>query len=277
MGISANTIRLLCMMLRDKDTGGRVVTYGSQGIEADYASLEKYFRTAMHPYTEIQPEDRRTDPTTQYGDTAHQEVFFRMLGFDRVDSIDLFDNENPTIVHDLNSPVPEDLAGSFDLVVDGGTMEHCFDVKTVLANTVRLLKDGGRVLHINPVSGWINHGFYQFSPTLYYDFYTANGFESPEMVIQFGDRYIEYAGGPLPGDFMGKAGLIMFIAKKPVGLTEITNPTQNMYIDKFVKPPPKAASGMKKTLRDTLPESVQSFLVRLRNRYRLFSASKRIS
>jgi hypothetical protein len=39
-----------------------------------------------------------------------------------------------------------------------------------------LVKLGGCILHINPVS-MFNHGFYNLNPTLYNDFYSENGFK----------------------------------------------------------------------------------------------------
>lgn len=78
------------------------------------------------------------------------------------------------IIVDLNVPIPEELIGQFDFVFDGGTMEHCFNVAQAVTNILGMAKVGGYILHGNPLIH-INHGFYNFSPTFYYDFYTQNG------------------------------------------------------------------------------------------------------
>jgi hypothetical protein len=44
------------------------------------------------------------------------------------------------------------------------------------------VKLGGVIFHGNPIS-MINHGFYNFSPTLYHDFYTQNGWEVELMMV----------------------------------------------------------------------------------------------
>ena len=49
---------------------------------------------------------------------------------------------------------------------------------------------GGEIIHAAPTNNWPNHGFYQLSPTLFHDYYTANGFE----VI--GSYFTRYAAVP---------------------------------------------------------------------------------
>src|SRR5262249_37432396 len=109
---------------------------------------------------------------------VHARVFFQMLGLGGYDDLDLTDHEKPTLIHDLNESVPTAWHGRYGLVLDGGTIEHFFDMRTVFANITNLLRVGGDVFHVCPVSGWVNHGFYQFSPCLLSDFYGANGFET---------------------------------------------------------------------------------------------------
>jgi hypothetical protein len=77
-------------------------------------------------------------------------------------------------VADLNNPLPAELASRYDLVYDGGTMEHCFNVGQVMRSILALAKVGGHIVHINPLN-YFNHGFFGFSPTFYHDFYTQSG------------------------------------------------------------------------------------------------------
>lgn len=77
---------------------------------------------------------------------------------------------------DLNAPLPEDLRGRFDLVVDTGTCEHCFNVAQAFVNSCQALRAGGLLVHAAPLTR-INHGFWSFNPTVYPDFFEENGFE----------------------------------------------------------------------------------------------------
>ena len=107
---------------------------------------------------------------------------FLALGFEGYDDIDFDPDEGCTIVHDMNRPVPARLHGQYDLVLEMGTLEHIFDIRAVFESIVRMVKVGGVAFHFSPVN-WFNHGFYNFSPTLFYDVYRVNGFESPIFYI----------------------------------------------------------------------------------------------
>ena len=91
--------------------------------------------------------------------------------------IDVVKHRGNEIILDLNYPnVTSVMASQFDLAIDNGTLEHCFNIGEALINMARLVKSQGFVFHINPLS-MINHGFYNICPTLLYDFYTLNDFE----------------------------------------------------------------------------------------------------
>ena len=100
------------------------------------------------------------------------------LGFDSVIALDKDAFESADLMFDLNEPhIPADLAERFDVIIDSGTLEHVFHLPNALNNIFCMLKVGGRVIHIAPSSNHIDHGFYMFSPTLFWDYYTENRFE----------------------------------------------------------------------------------------------------
>jgi SAM-dependent methyltransferase len=180
---------------------------------------------------------------------AHQQTLFRMLGFHQVDSIDYFSGEGPTYQLDLNYLLPPVLHSRYDLVYDGGCMEHCFNVAQVMANAVMLLKPGGRVIHHVPMNREINHGFYQFSPTLFFDYYDANGFDEMEMKIHFQlpeqESYFIYdprRDRPLPFSFGYEEMYIFFSARKRVACEQIVYPPQSRYASRSVASVPEDQS-----------------------------------
>jgi hypothetical protein len=181
------------------------------------------------------------DEVTQFGKTIHQTTLFRLLGYETTESIDYFPDEHPTYVEDLNCSVPHTLHGRYSLVYDGGTMEHCFNSPQVMKNAVALVKTGGIVIHHVPTNNWVDHGFYQFSPTLFFDFYGANGFTDLEMKIHFLGRrkesFIQYnprIDDPLPY-FLGSKTRVMifFKARKSVDPVDIRFPIQGRYRELF--------------------------------------------
>ncbi len=114
-------------------------------------------------------------------------VFFKMLGFSEVHAVDYSDYEGADIIFDLNSKgaLPEELNGTFDYVINGGTIEHVFDIATAMANISQMIKPGGIVMHISPSEMWPNHGFYSISPTFFIDFYATNNYDVLELEFEF--------------------------------------------------------------------------------------------
>lgn len=94
-----------------------------------------------------------------------------------LDVFDIVTERGCEIPCDLNHPFEETLNETYDVVLDVGTAEHVINIWQALVNMASVVKVGGRILHENPHSGWGNHGFYSLHPTLFADFYTANGFE----------------------------------------------------------------------------------------------------
>jgi SAM-dependent methyltransferase len=111
------------------------------------------------------------------------EVFARSLGAKNVSSMDISDYEQATIVHDLNFPTPANLHEKFDVVIDGGTLEHVFHVPVAMENCMKITKTGGHIVIITNTNNLVGHGFYQFSPELFYRIFSSeNGFEVKRMV-----------------------------------------------------------------------------------------------
>ena len=110
--------------------------------------------------------------------------FLRFLGAGEVVSVDHSDFEGATFLHDLNEPFPENMPGRFDLVLDGGTLEHVFNYPAALKHSLELLRVGGHFITVTPANGAMGHGFYQFSPELFFGVFNAqNGFVLRKIVL----------------------------------------------------------------------------------------------
>lgn len=157
--------------------------------------------------------------------------FFRLLGFDHVHAMDICDELGPTHIHDLNTPVPEDLHGSYDMVFDGGTSEHVFNAPMVLQSTVHMVSDGGWAVHMLPMNNQVDHGFYQFSPTLFFDFYGANGFTGRGLFLYGPDNTLRrFCQRDIVCPHMAKGNnTIFFAARKTAYQGTICIPTQFCY------------------------------------------------
>ena len=77
-----------------------------------------------------------------------------------LDVYDITTERGFEIKTDLNFPLI--LEKSYDIVIDIGTLEHCFNIGQALMNMASLVGEKGFILHENPYN-WGNHGFYKSS------------------------------------------------------------------------------------------------------------------
>lgn len=110
---------------------------------------------------------------------VYADFFLRALGARTLDAVDASDFEGASIVHDLNEETPPALRGRYDAVIDCGALEHVFNVPAAFKFCMETLKCGGRFFAALPANNYCGHGFYQFSPEMFFRvFAPENGFES---------------------------------------------------------------------------------------------------
>jgi SAM-dependent methyltransferase len=112
------------------------------------------------------------------------QTLFKSMNFERMSVLDYSAFEGADIEYDLNrDDLPPDLQERFDVIIDHGTIEHVFHIPNVFNNLFKMLRVGGRMIHSSPSSNCLDHGFYMFSPTLFYDFYKANQWELNTILV----------------------------------------------------------------------------------------------
>jgi len=118
-------------------------------------------------------------------DDRFAEPFLRLLGAaDDIASFDASDYESATCLHDMNEPIPDCYKGRYSVVIDGGTLEHVFNFPVALKNCMEMIEVGGYYLAMTPANNFMGHGFYQFSPELYFRVFSpANGFITEQILI----------------------------------------------------------------------------------------------
>lgn len=162
----------------------RMLALGYTDVRLSRAAVDAVTKSAPMPQDIC---ETGTRPSRQPGAEAVVVIdptsFFRAFGYE-VTFIDLFYIHAKSIPNahnlDLNEPLPAAFSEAYDLVLDGGTTEHCFNVPQVMANIVTSVRLGGVVNHGNPLFS-MNHGFYNFSPIFYEQFYGSNGFTMLEL------------------------------------------------------------------------------------------------
>lgn len=175
---------------------GKALTLGVPEIYAAETELRSWFPSLVKKEFPLSPKEI-TITSNEIGRSLgwiSAQNFLHSLGYTEILSLDIDGSEyHPDLVHDLNKPVEDELADQFDLVLDPGTTEHIFDIKTALSSIVKVLKVGGIVIHQVPVYSF-NGGYYSINPNVLNDFYTSNGFSDLKTYIIMWDRYRAYFG-----------------------------------------------------------------------------------
>jgi SAM-dependent methyltransferase len=119
---------------------------------------------------------------------GYAEPLLTLLGARELRSLDVSIYEQATDSVDLNVPIADGFKGRFTAVIDGGSLEHVFNFPEAIKSCMEMLAVGGHFICITPANNFLGHGFYQFSPELFFRIFSEkNGFRVVTLVI-FEDR-----------------------------------------------------------------------------------------
>ena len=202
MGLDINDVQLFIAARKQGVQFGRTIMIGRNSLNVFPSAMVAILERHGLPSEKF----RKAGP-----ECAYAEPFFEALGAVRVDSLDNSDFEGAQFIHDLNQPIPASWKDQFDVVYDGGTLEHVFNFPTALRNCMELLREGGRFFTHTCANNLCGHGFYQFSPELFYRALSAeNGFEVERMVIHRVGPYGNWYEVSDPNAIRSRVELITF-------------------------------------------------------------------
>jgi hypothetical protein len=167
MGIDEDCVQFLAACKRDGVNFASTLTLGHQDLMISRSQAE---RLGLSSGME----------TDRYADG-----FLRSLGAERVEAVDASSFEGASIVHDLNEPIRRGEFGGYTAVIDAGTLEHIFNVPTALKSILSVVEVGGHFISISPTNNWAGHGFFQFSPELWFRVLSPqNGYRVKRMLLR---------------------------------------------------------------------------------------------
>jgi SAM-dependent methyltransferase len=257
MSLDINAVLFLIDARRRGADFGEVLTLGRQDLNVYPAKMVKVLETHGFPTTGF-----KGDPKVLYAEPC-----FLSLGAKKVSSMDFSDFEGATYVHDLNKPIGVELKERFDLVYDGGTLEHVFNFPLGLQNCMEMVKPGGHLFIHAGTNGYCGHGFYQFSPELFYRALSPeNGFEVLRMVLFRVGPYGPWYEVRDPNDVQTRVELVslwpmqlLIRAKRTRVVPIFTNPPQQSdytprwQSSKAGDPPPISYEPWRPALAKSLP------------------------
>ena len=153
--------------------GGQLLTLGQTAVRiadpARYARMKAVVDAGkiLSPY-----------PWARQKGFISDNLFFSAVGFDSLVSVDCSDYDSADVIFDLNQlGLEKELPDLADVLMDIGTSEHVFHYPNCLKNIAESVAVGGFIFDSLPMNNQVDHGFYQFSPTIFSDFYDDNKFK----------------------------------------------------------------------------------------------------
>ncbi|HLY58955.1 MAG TPA: hypothetical protein VKS60_25560 [Stellaceae bacterium] len=177
MGISVHGAKFLLYARAAGVDFSDMAMIGRQGLYVTPAEMRQVFAAGGDALNDTEIADICD------GSDGYAETFFARLGARRADSFDYSNFESATVTHDMNEPIPARHHGQYSCVLDSGSLEHIFNFPCAIKNCMEIVKIGGHFISITPANNFFGHGFYQFSPELYFTVLSAeNGFEMQTMM-----------------------------------------------------------------------------------------------
>lgn len=206
MGLDIHGLKLLLQAKRKGVCFDRVLTFGRIELAVLPERAAAMLREQGLPDAELSAMGREQAPPW------YAEPVFRALGASEVGSLDASAYQSASIVHDMNLPIDEAHKGRFDVVFDGGSIEHVFNFPVAIRNCMELVKEGGSLLIHTAANNCMGHGFYQFSPELFYRVFSAeNGFEVVRMILHRSGPYGSWYDVADPAVIHSRVELINFM------------------------------------------------------------------
>lgn len=183
MGLARAAVHLLINEAARRPFHGTIVTLGRQHV---YVTAEEVASMADKHGVRLRklPVELHREPSLSSKAFVSDDWLLKSMGFDEIIRVDYSNYESSDVLMDLNlADTPPELKNRFDVVLDSGTLEHVFDIGAGFRHCARMVRHGGRVIHLTPSSNCVEHGFYSVSPTLFVDFYSASGFDIDRVLL----------------------------------------------------------------------------------------------
>lgn len=183
MGISLQPLRLL---LQARLAGVDFSTMATLGRHQLNLTTEQLAKTFTESGTSLEESVINSILASSNG---FSEPLFKQLGALEITSFDASPYEGASVVHDFNKLLPAQYHNRYSLVIDSGSLEHVFDFPNAIGNLMQAVQVGGHLLICTPANNYCGHGFYQFSPELFYRILSEqSGFTVEGLYLTYGTR-----------------------------------------------------------------------------------------
>jgi len=210
-----------------------VIELGSLDIQADYGEVCGFFDSLNLDY-----ENEKLQESMR-NDRIPAKILYEGIGIEQYKCIDT-DGFHGCYQFDLNEDIGKAYGydEKFDLVTNLGTGEHIFNQYAFFKNIHDLCKVNGFMLHGLPMQGFVNHGFYNYNPRLFYSLAKSNGYlmkgiwiadNVKNTIVEYTDRDADKV---LKESYVNSSeGIVMLILLKKTEGNEFSLPFQGSYLE----------------------------------------------
>lgn len=160
MGVDIALMRFFDACAEKGPLTGPMLALGSLNIQETPEAIAAY--AARNNYARLAD---RQDVASLFGDR------YGVRGYQSCDI-----NGEADLFLDLSQPLAREYHGAFRSILNGGTLEHIFDLRQAMQNIHDATAVGGLMLHTLPMT-WMNHGFVNLNPVLFHLAAEANAYD----------------------------------------------------------------------------------------------------
>lgn len=264
MGVGYQGLQIALLAKKRGVDFARTISIARQHHYLDPDTLQSMFRRFGYALTSQEQAGILRD--------AFSEGLFRKLGATTTDSIDASGYEGASIIHDFNEPIGPTLHRKYTAVIDFGSLEHIFHFPNAIKNVTDLLDVGGHFISMSVANNFMGHGFYQFSPELFFSYLPPNGFTDLEIYLVPFRIFPFFFRVAAPRELGGRVELVNsepvligVIAKKVKHVSTPVMPIQSDYQQQFWQGRDVNRKSKAPSVDPQLSQAMSEFKVRLNN------------
>lgn len=172
MGITNNNLKFLVEnlgLLKKK----KIITIGRQ---QKYFDIKKFFDNKFL---------KTKFCLNNFEEDHYIDNVLKCISDNTITSVDFSDDRGKTnIKFNLNNLLPKKYHNKFDVLIDGGSLEHILDLKNCIQNYKNLVKKNGHLFIFTTANNYFGHGFYQFSLEFFNNIFSKkNGFKILDILL----------------------------------------------------------------------------------------------
>ena len=184
MGLINIGAELLFHENKYKKISGNFLSIGKQLNTISYNHLvpilEKYEMDKKKFY---QAYKKEKDSTTRHTlGNIYDHTFYSCFADIKYRCADISSYEGADLIHDFSKPIPKIFYNKFDTIINFSSMDNMFDPVTFLRSTSQMLKNSGRIMHLE-VAGHYPGAYLMYTPEYFFSYYANNNFKDCKVYL----------------------------------------------------------------------------------------------